>query len=184
MQDSNDRNNRGERYRRQNWDYRWAGLYFITICTYRRNHFFGKIRNSNMQLSKVGVIADLLWYEIKNHSKNVELGEFVVMPNHIHGILNIKNFVKTEYSNTSSSSQDSKMIGKNRYQNIGKNSISSIISGYKSAVTKHANRLQLEFGWQSRFDDHIIRNEHSHKRIAKYIRTNPENWNKDDFYDL
>ncbi len=77
--------------RLQTWDYRWAGAYFITICTQNREHYFGKIEKGKMILSNVGVIADILWYEIKNHAKNVELGEFVVMPNHIHGILILNN---------------------------------------------------------------------------------------------
>ena len=73
--------------RHPHWDYRWAGAYFITICTQNRIHYFGEIQNGVMNLSNVGVIADILWHEIPHHAKNVELGAFVVMPNHIHGIL-------------------------------------------------------------------------------------------------
>ncbi len=78
---------RSESARAQWWDYGWNGAYFITICTADREHFFGEIKNGKMILSPTGVIADLLWHEITNHSKYVELGDFVVMPNHIHGIL-------------------------------------------------------------------------------------------------
>jgi len=70
-----------------NWDYGQNGAYFITICTSDRVCYFGDIKNKKTMLSPLGVIADILWYEIKNHAKNCELGEFVVMPNHIHGIL-------------------------------------------------------------------------------------------------
>lgn len=81
-----------------NWDYRWNAPYFITICTQHREHIFGQIVNGKMELSSVGIIADILWYEIKNHTRNVELDAFVVMPNHIHGILIIKDdFVKPEH---------------------------------------------------------------------------------------
>ena len=73
--------------RLQHWDYRWAGAYFITICTQHRIHYFGEIENQKMILSHVGILADVFWHEIQNHAQNVELGEFVVMPNHIHGIL-------------------------------------------------------------------------------------------------
>ncbi len=73
--------------RLQNWDYTNDAAYFITICTKNRECLFGYIENGNMQLSNIGVIADILWYEISNHASNVELGEFIVMPNHIHGIL-------------------------------------------------------------------------------------------------
>src|SRR5690554_7950352 len=69
------------------WDYGNAGAYFITICTKDRAHFFGEIQEAKMIWSPVGAIADVLWHEIPNHTNNVELGAFVVMPNHIHGIL-------------------------------------------------------------------------------------------------
>jgi putative transposase len=76
--------------RLQNWDYRWAGAYFITICTRDRTCFLGEINDGKMKLSEAGVIADICWHEIKNHAKNVGLGEYVVMhsmPNHVHGIV-------------------------------------------------------------------------------------------------
>ncbi|GIV42962.1 MAG: hypothetical protein KatS3mg035_0085 [Bacteroidia bacterium] len=69
--------------RLQNWDYRWAGAYFITICTHNREHDFGEIHNGKMEWSHIGIIADILWYEIPYHAQNVELGAFVVMPNRI-----------------------------------------------------------------------------------------------------
>jgi len=73
--------------RLQNWDYRWSGAYFITICTQNRERYFGEIENHGMKLSTIGIIADVCWHEIKNHARNIELGAFVVMPNHVHGIL-------------------------------------------------------------------------------------------------
>jgi putative transposase len=77
--------------RLQNCDYRWNAPYFVTICIADRQHFFGEIVDGKMNLSHQGILADILWYEIKNHSKNVELGAFVVMPNHIHGIVILNN---------------------------------------------------------------------------------------------
>lgn len=71
----------------QTWDYANKGAYFITICTKDRHHYFGHVINGEMVLTNAGVIADILWHEIKNHNKNIELGEFIVMPNHVHGIL-------------------------------------------------------------------------------------------------
>ncbi len=73
--------------RAQWWDYGWNGAYFITICTKNREHFFGEIADGKMILSNAGIIADIFWHEISNHFLFVELGKFVVMPNHIHGIL-------------------------------------------------------------------------------------------------
>ena len=188
--------------RLQMWDYRWGATYFVTICTEGREHYFGQINNidNSMQLSNMGIIADVLWHEISNHSKNVELGSFIVMPNHIHGILILPETVNTRHDNVetghalsdnltsdnntySKSSPPAKTIGQSRFQNIGKKSLSSIVGSYKSAVTKHANRLGIDFAWQSRFHDHIIRTNKAHQRITDYIDTNIENWEKDKFYE-
>ena len=74
-------------------------------------------------------------------------------------------------------------IGQQRFQNQGKNTVSSIIGGYKSAVTKYARRLGFEYAWQDRFHDHIIRNDASFLRIAAYIENNPVNWKEDKFHN-
>ncbi len=182
--------------RLQNWDYRWAGAYFITICTQNREHYFGEIANGKMQLSQVGVIADILWYQITQHTQNVKLGAFVVMPNHIHGILIINenpgndgdvdngdngHAVETGHA-LSLQQQQPKTIGQQRFQNIGKNSIPSIVGSYKSAVTKHTHRLDFDFQWQTRFYDHIIRDDKSFQTISDYITNNPVNWPEDKFF--
>jgi putative transposase len=163
------------------WHYGWSGAYFITICTQNRKHFFGEIENGKMKLSNCGVLADVFWHQIKHHAQNISLGSFVVMPNHIHGILILNNdTIETRHT----FSNNEQTISQNRFQNQGKNTVSSIIGSYKSAVTKHANRLQIEFGWQSLFYDHIIRNDTEYQRINDYIETNPENWDKDKFFPL
>lgn len=171
--------------RHQNWDYRWAGAYFITICTENRTHFFGEITDGQMNLYSIGVIADILWYEIKNHAKNVDLGEFVVMPNHIHGVLILNDVDDEKDKNTlvdTDMASNQKTIGQQRFQNQGKNSVSSIIGGYKAAVTKHARRLGFDFGWQTRFYDNIIKSDESFQRITNYIINNPVLWKDDKFY--
>ena len=157
-----------------------------------------------MQLSTIGILADVMWHEIKNHAKNVELGAFVVMPNHIHGILildkpenqpfsndNDARIVETRLALSLRSQQppiQPQSPAEQRFQNQGQNTVSSIIGSYKSAVTKHCNRLQLTFkndlvfGWQTRFHDHIIRNDAEYQRINNYIENNPKNWNNDKFH--
>lgn len=193
--------------RLQNWDYRWSAPYFVTICIADRQYFFGEIVDGKMNLSHQGILADILWYEIKNHSKNVVLGAFVVMPNHIHGIVILNNVDIPNGDNGTivtdvgtgggdetghalslrrpqqqpKNPQPEKTIGQQRFQNQGKNSLSSIIGSYKSAVTKHANRLELPFAWQSRFHDHIIRNDAEYQRIENYIVNNPKKWKDDKF---
>jgi len=176
------------------WDYGWNGAYFITICTRNRGHYFGEIYDGKMELSHLGIIANVLWHEIPNHSVSVELGDFVIMPNHIHGILIIDkpnvvvetgHIVGSEHAlNLRAQSPQphgtqSLQPGDTRFQNIGKNTISSIIGSYKSAVTKHANRLKLKNGWQNLFHDRIIRNDEEYQRISNYIINNPINWEKD-----
>jgi putative transposase len=169
------------------WDYGWAGAYFITICTADRLHYFGEITNKKMQLSNVGVLADVFWHEIPHHAKNVELGAFVVMPNHIHGILILNgadnnNNDKPTVVGVGVETRHALSLPLQRFQNQGKNTVSSIMGSYKSAVTKHANRLGMVFGWQSRFHDHIIHNDAEFQRINDYIETNPDNWETDKFF--
>lgn len=177
--------------RLQTWDYRWSGAYFITICTKNQHHYFGEIVNQKMILSNVGVLANVFWYEIKNHAKNVTLGEFVVMPNHIHGILilndnvleNVPVSVETLHATSlpippQSTTKNEHMTGISPKSG----SISAIIRSYKSAVTKHANRLGFDFAWQPRFHDHIIRDEQSFDNIQNYIFNNPINLEIDKFY--
>ena len=198
--------------RLQNWNYGWKGSYFITICTKNRTNYFGEVIDGKMKLSNIGVIADVFWFEIQNHSKFLTLGEFVVMPNHVHGILILKDKIYStsegegidkknlteilptspEFSPPSKkhpcsenefdpASKPIKTIGQYRFQNQGKNTISSIVGSYKSAVTKHCNRIGLEFSWQPNFYDHIIRDEGSFQTISNYIVNNPANWDKDCF---
>jgi len=200
------------------WNYGWAGAYFITICTKKRYHYFGEIitvKNppnpkksskpqpiqKQMQLYHVGVITDVLWYEIPHHAKHVELGAFVVMPNHLHGILILffdtdeigdvddRGVVETRHAlslqqQQQKPSQPTELsFAQQRFQNQGKNTISSIVGSYKSAVTKHAHRLGFEFDWQTRFHDHIIHNDAEYQRINDYIETNPEHWDEDKFFN-
>ncbi len=192
---------RTDSIRLQHWDYRNNAVYFITICTKDRYHFFGEIKHSKMITTPIGAIADVLWFELKNRHRNIELGEFIIMPNHLHGIIFLQNDtldIENKHSTQSNTknlqhaknnpktghalSLQAKPIGKNRFQNIGKKSLSAIIGGYKSAVTKHANRLNLDFAWQPRFYEHIIRDESTLHKITEYINNNPLTWEQDKFY--
>ena len=183
--------------RAQWWDYGNNAAYFITICTANREHYFGNIINEKMHLSSIGVIANVFWHEIKKHTHFIKLGEFIVMPNHIHGILiidkpfdDIDNNIGTDNVETRHAlslqpqfqSANQQSFGQKRFQNQGKNTISSIIGGYKSVVSNHIHRLGYNFKWQTRFYEHIIRNEQSYQHITDYITNNPKNWENDKFY--
>jgi REP element-mobilizing transposase RayT len=159
------------------WDYGWNAQYFITICTKNKEHSFGEIINNKMELSEIGKLALSFWEEIPEHFPFVFLDEFVVMPNHIHGMVIID-----KPQNEAPFTEIPKVISKSRFQNQGKHTISSIIGSYKSVVSKNAHLIDPDFDWQSRFHDHIIREKESFERIQYYIRNNPKNWKDDRFY--
>ncbi len=162
------------------WDYAKNGTYFITICTKNREHFFGECKNDKMKLSTIGAIIQGFWYEIPKHFIFVELGEFVVMPNHIHGIL-ILNKKTDENSTEIMPIEDNKDFVQQRFRNQGKNTVSSIIGSFKSVCTKHINLLYPDyFGWQELFWDIIVKEEEEFVRISNYILNNPINWKEDN----
>ena len=175
------------------WDYGQNGAYFVTICTQHREHFFGEIQHGIMHLSRTGVIADILWHQIPHRTPHVALGEFVVMPNHIHGILILDKPDDVTKNNNAGGNGDSHnnpvetlpatslppppspSSAKNEQMaaiSPRSGTLPAIVRFYKSAVTRHANRLGLDHGWQSRFHDRIIRNHDEYQRIADYIMAN------------
>lgn len=182
--------------RLSNWDYSNPGYYFITTCTHLHNHFFGEIINNKIDLSKMGRIAHNFLINIPNHFKNVKINAFVIMPNHVHVIIQLlSNSVETRQgaslSNTNASlsfppriSTTGKQYTNYHFHQLATKSnqkIPLIISQYKSAVTREINKLNCFFSWQTRFYDRIIRNEKQLLAIKKYIKNNPNNWDKDPY---
>jgi putative transposase len=178
--------------RLKGWDYRNPSAYFITICTHNRQHFFGECTHGTMKLSTMGAIVQGFWYEIPKFSPHVQLGAFVVMPDHLHGILILTD--RPPIKKTTDNVGLRRDVGTwqchvptsrrahNFYSHITPKpgSVSTIIGSYKSACTKHIRRAfpEIDFRWQERFYDHIIRNEKSFHRISQYILNNPKNWKK------
>lgn len=171
--------------RLSSWNYANEGMYFITICTANRAHFFGEIikcptegaAQQEMRLSPLGQTAEEEWYKtaILRPDMNLSLADFVVMPNHIHGILIIgSNKYNAEIQTPAGQPQ-------NKFGAQSKN-IASILRGYKSAVTTFARKNGMAFNWQARFHDHIIRSAAEFERISNYIRNNVRNWPVDRFY--
>ncbi|BAZ44499.1 hypothetical protein NIES4102_15090 [Chondrocystis sp. NIES-4102] len=155
-----------------NWDYTSEGYYFITICTLNRQCFFGNVNNGIMQLSDIGLIIAQEWQKTPQIRPNVQLDEWVVMPNHLHGIIIIKNPVKTFRRNVSTDNGN-----KSRLKS---DSLGSIIGQFKSVCTKQIWKMGFnDFRWQPRFHDHIIRDEKSLSRIRQYIVNNPAKWELD-----
>jgi putative transposase len=162
--------------RLKEYDYSQPGGYFITIVTYQRDLLFGEIANEEMKLNDYGQIVDECWREIPNHFQNVELGMYVVMPNHVHGIIVIRA--------DNSSSARKGTIYRAPTEKFGKpvsGSIPTIVRTFKSAVTR---RLGKEFNftgiWQRNYYEHVIRNHEDWDRIHRYIESNPSMWVDDD----
>jgi len=154
----------------QSWDYPWNGAYFVTICTQNRECFFGDIFEGKMRLSETGKIAHKFWIEIPNHFPFVKLGEFVVMPNHVHGIVIIENKIETPNLGVSTKNE------KWKPGNLG-----VIINQYKRICTINARKINSRFGWQTRFHDSIIRDYLALNRVSNYIIGNPSKWGRDTF---
>ena len=158
--------------RLQNWDYGSNAAYFVTICTKDRACYFGEVIEGKMQLNEIGKIAESEWlktFEMRP-DMNLEMGEYVVMPNHIHAIIGIG---KNKYNTVCRNAMH--CVPTNQFGPQSKN-LASIIRGYKSSVKKYATINNIDFVWQPRFHDHIIRNDESFHRISEYIINNPLNW--------
>ena len=143
-----------------------GGEYFVTICTRNKEHFFGKIIKGEMLLSPIGIVAQKNLEDLSIHYSYVEIPLFVIMPNHIHAIICIR-----KPKNDSSSGIPTKRSG-----------LSVVIGGYKQSVTMYARRNNIDFGWQGRYHDHIIRGINDANKITDYINNNIARWDMDCYY--
>ena len=186
--------------RAQWWDYGNNAAYFITICTLHRRHYFGEIQNWEMDLSSIGIRCWHCWYIIPNHFPFVKLDAFVVMPNHVHGIIIIDKTILSNYNDGDAIGGDaivetqnfaSLQFGRQQQRDLPKSgnhfgpqsqNLGSIVRGFKIGVTKYCRENDIEFGWQPRYHDHIIRDRMELERIQNYIRNNPGNWKEDLHY--
>jgi putative transposase len=158
----------------KNYDYSQPGNYFVTVCTTNRLCLLGEIKNNKMILSELGKIVEKCWLEIPTHYPDVELGSFVVMPNHIHGIITICASVGVQNSEPLQNNI-------NKYQHIIPRSLGSIIRGFKLGVTKIVRQQNLaENLWQRNLYESIIKNEKSLDKINSYITINPVLWEDDN----
>lgn len=190
---------RGQTFRLQNWDYSSEGLYFITICTQNKEHYFGEIADEKMKLSEIGEIAEKYWKAIPF--------QFVIMPNHVHGILIVDKYdLDTDIDRVDiihdgvnicrdTIYRISKLISHDKSNHENKinggitgiknpmfhDNISWVVRWYKGRCTFEIRKIHVDFKWQSLFHDHVIRNEKAFKNIQQYIIYNPKNWNKDKF---
>ena len=167
--------------RLKGYDYTRPGAYFITICTHERAHLFGAVVEGEMQLNDAGRIAEQCWRNIPVHFPHVQLDAFVIMPNHVHGVLWIVAHDGARVGATHASPLRNAPIPP---RGPVPQSIGAIIGQFKSAVTRQINALRNAPGapvWQRNYYEHIIRNEQALNAIRRYIVENPLRWPLDRY---
>ena len=166
------------RNRLWNFNYDSPGCYFITICTKDRKNYFGEIINKKIELSNIGITAQQCWQEIPDHFSNIAIDDFVIMPNHIHGIVQIKkNVGVADLRPLQYKLSSAQLVGVDRSKMI----LPKIVHGYKSSVTRALNIKGVKFAWQRSYFDEFINNEEIYKNVSFYIKHNVDNWENDEF---
>lgn len=153
------------------FDYSSNNLYFVTICTKNRQSIFvGADYHppASIQFNEIGKIAKQYWEEIPQHYPYVSLDQYIIMPNHIHGIIMIEHKTRAD---------------DNPPLHLVTGTLGAIIRGYKIGVTKWCRQNTDIFDvWQRNYYEHIIRNKNDLLRIQSYIHDNPINWHKDKLF--
>jgi len=167
------------------WDYRRCFAYFVTICVRNRECVFGDVVGAEMRLTRRGIVARDCWLDIPSHHAHVELDAFVIMPNHVHGILlfvgdapGMGPFLPVAATPASRRSLATASSAKGP----AAGSLGAVIGSFKSAVTRTINRLRPGAGsqlWQPNYYDHIVRNDFARDRIREYVEANPQRWAQD-----
>ena len=187
-----------KRNRLESFDYSKDGLYFVTICTKDKKHFFGEVVDRLMVLDSYGKVVKKCWRDIPKHFENVKLDNFIIMPNHFHGILRIVdptthvgNADLRSYKTKQNSKRNADIYSDKTNQNSKRNAdlrslrqdrtkmhLSKVIHGFKSSVTRCIRKQygDFVFQWHKSFYDHIIRGEKSLFNIQQYIQNNPPRW--------
>lgn len=149
--------------RLQGWDYRWPGVYAVTICVKGRVCCLGEVVEVDVALSQLGVIVAEEWLAIPQAHPQVVLDEWIVMPDHVHGIL----IFQGERGEDRPLLQDVLPAG----------SLGAVVGQFKQRATKRIRaRRQREFSWQERYFDQILRDDEDLERYRVYIRENPRLW--------
>jgi REP element-mobilizing transposase RayT len=171
-----------DRHRRRSirlrkYDYSRGGLYFITICTHQRECLFGNIADGTMHLSALGEVAGEEWRRSAALRPALALDAFVVMPNHVHGIVTI---VEPEGDVGAHSNAPRRHTSLHR----APRSVATFVGGFKGAVTRRVNALRGTTGtpvWQRNYYERVIRDEDEFERILWYIEDNPRRWAEDEY---
>lgn len=174
---------RVETVRLKDWDYSSNGYYFVTICIKNKELLFGNISNTQIELSKIGLIAKDYLIATSEHFQNTKIDEFVIMPNHIHSIIVLDNPNCRDI--TSDIGRDitcNVSTGINRFSQRISGSLPVIIQQYKSSVKRWCNKNNYSyFQWQRLYYEHIIQTEKQLNNIREYIATNILKWELDEY---
>ena len=165
--------------RLRGYDYRQSGAYFDTICANRKTKLFGTICEGEMVLNDLGKVANEEWQHLAKARTNVQLDLFVVMLNHLHGVIIIDD---TRRCDAFGGVPAAKVKSSGT---LPAGSLGAIIGQFKAAVTRRAKFPQLYCDqriWQRNYHEHIIRDEKSLNEIRRYIIENPARWNDDSMY--
>ncbi len=182
--------------RLKNWDYGSNAPYFVTICTDNKICYFGNFKEGKMYLSDLGQLANKYWLEMEKKFPFVVLDHFIVMPNHVHGIINIDKPLsdgRDAIYRVSNNADNPDAI--NRVSTVRKiggvtgsnnpmlhENLSRFMNWYKGRCTFEMRKINTKFSWQPRFHEHVIRNEEDYLKIAEYIQNNPCKWQEDKYY--
>ena len=161
------------------YDYADAGAYFITICTHGRACLFGQVVDGEMRLNALGEIVREEWEKSATIRAEIEIGEYVIMPNHFHAIVMIGRGVRPDAPTENRPDTPTFPIGPKP------KSIGALIAGFKSAATTRINQTRQTPGapvWQRNYYEHMIRDEQSYQNIAAYILNNPRQWEADELF--
>ena len=160
--------------RLKDYDYARPGAYFVTVCAHRLANLFGEVVDGKMILNALGLIVEEEWRETPEIRPYVDLDEYVVMPNHLHGIIMIVNGRGTMH----------RAPTMERFGKPVSESLPTILRAFKAAVTRRINRMHGTPGqpvWQRNYYEHIIRDERSLHHIQQYVDNNPQRWHMDRY---
>jgi putative transposase len=175
--------------RLKDYDYSQAGAYFVTVCTQKRICLFGETENGQMRLNDAGHMVQKIWNELPEKYPGIETDEFIVMPNHIHGIILINNCRGEVASPVPSVTPDPNKPNTLETGEGGetpplrKITLGQVVAYFKYQSTKQINTIRNTPGgplWQRNYYEHIIRNEPELHNIREYIRYNPLKWDEDE----
>lgn len=171
------------------YDYSKNNYYFITVCTHKREHFFGEIKNGEMILNEAGKIVKNYWLWLETQYCFVVLDEFVIMPNHFHGILIIdsESGGNGRARSVHQEKESENYSGENKNienQEISIKSLSQLVGAFKTLSSRDIHKLDNFdksniFKWHKSFHDRIIRNERELNNVRNYIKNNPLKWHLD-----